>query len=204
MKFFTKNEFIAVFSILSAVVIVSLFNFKIALRRARDTQRRDDLGAIYNAIEKYQLEFGFFPLSTDSGKIKACKPDNYDQIIAELSLLPKFDLEAYLSQLKDCEWGQDGIFDISDETQPPYIKTLPVDPKFDEQISYFYISNSRLFQIYAYLEGEEDEVGYNQAIVNRKIACGEKTCNFGRAYANTPLDKSLAEYENELMEEKSK
>lgn len=204
MKFFTKNEFIAVLSILAAVIIVSLFNFKIALRRARDTQRRDDLGAIYNAIEKYQLEFGFFPLSSESGKIKACKPDNYDQIVSELSLLPKFDLEAYLASLKECEWGRDAIGDITDESQPPYLKTLLQDPKFSENISYFYISNSRRFQIYAYLEGEEDEIGYNQAIVNRNITCGEKICNFGRAYANTPLDKSLQEYENELMEEKSK
>ena len=204
MKFFTKNEFIAVLSILAVVIIVSLFNFKVALRRARDTQRRDDLGAIYNAVEKYQLEFGFFPLSSDAGKIKACKPDNYGEIVTELSHLPIFDQGAYLSKLKECEWGHDSISDLTDDARPRYIKTLPVDPKSDEQISYFYISNSRLFQIYAYLEGEEDEVGYNQAIVNRKIACGEKTCNFGRAYANTPLDKSLAEYENELMEEKSK
>lgn len=204
MKFFTKNEFIAVLSILAAVIIVSLINFKFALRRARDTQRRDDLGAIYNAVEKYQLEFGFFPLSSEDGKIKACKPDNYNQIIAELSLLPKFDLETYLSQLKECEWGRDAISDISDELQPPYLKNIPVDPKSDENISYFYISNSRRFQIYAYLEGEEDEVGYNKGIVSRNIPCGEKICNFGRAYANTPLDKSLEEYENEILRQNQK
>lgn len=200
MKFFTKNEFKAVLTILTAVIIVSLFNFKVSLRRARDTQRRDDLGAIYNAVEKYQLEYGFFPLSSKDGKIKACKPENYEQIIAKLTSTEKFDLEAYLTSLDPCEWGRDAISDLSNKTQPPYIKTIPVDPKSGENISYFYISNSRLFQIYAYLEGEEDEIGYNKGIVSRNIACGVKICNFGHAYANIPLDKSLEEYENELLE----
>jgi type II secretory pathway pseudopilin PulG len=204
MKFFNKSETLGVLIILGIVLIVSLFNFKIALRRARDSQRREDLGAIYNALGSYQAQFGFFPLGSSDGKIKACKPDNFNDLLEEFSKEYVFDTQGYLESLVTCEWGEDAFFDITEAEQTFYLKIIPQDPKTDIGISYFYISNSRLFQIYAYLEGEEDETGYDTTIVNRNLPCGNHICNFGRAYSITPLDKSLEEYENELMEKNSK
>ena len=78
-----------------------------------------------------------------------------------------------------------------------YLERIPSDPKHDEGARYYYVSNGRRFQIYASLEGR-DEDEFSEAILARNLPCGKEICNFGLAYGKTPLDKSLEEYENEL------
>ncbi len=200
MKPFTKNELKGVGIILIAIVLLSLVNFNIALRRSRDVQRRQDLGAISNALNKYYKEFGFFPLSADNGQIKACKGDNFDELVASLNIEEEFDTQAFLSGLVPCVWGKDGLRDLGDDNHPPYMKTIPVDPRQDEGIVYRYLSNGKRYQIYSYLEGENDEIGFTQKIVERNLKCGYQVCNFGKSFGKTPLEKSIEEYENELRE----
>ena len=199
MKPFTKNELKGVGIILIAIVLLALANFNKALRRSRDAQRRQDLGAISNALNKYHQEFGFFPLS-DNGQIKACKGDSFDEFVASLNIEEEFDTQAFLSGLAPCAWGKDGLRDLGDDKHPPYMKTIPVDPRQDEGIVYLYLSNGKRYQIYSYLEGENDEIGYNQKIVERNLKCGEQVCNYGKSFGETPLEKSIEEYENELLE----
>jgi type II secretory pathway pseudopilin PulG len=202
MKFFSKQETIAIVTILLFIAILSLYNFSLALRRARDAQRKVDMGTLYNALNSYQQDYGFYPPSSDGGKIKACKGDNFSAVIADLKRDDELDLEKYFSGLRECEWGVDSFVDVLDEDNRLYINTLPRDPKAENNYSYFYISNNRRFQVYAYLEGESAEVGYDSNILRRSIDCGDVVCNFGRANGSTPLEKSLQEYENELMEKK--
>lgn len=84
-------------------------------------------------------------------------------------------------------------------TLSPYIKNVPRDPQESKGVKYVYITNSKRYQIYASLEVvKQDE--YDSDIEKLKIDCGIRYCNFGRGYSNTPLDKSLEEYENELLE----
>ncbi len=200
MKFFTKNELIGVLVILAFITIASLFNFRVAIRRARDTQRREDLGTIYNALNKYHRDFGFFPLASVDGRMKACKPGNYDEKVAEFSTDAEFDLGGYLDFLLPCGWGKDSLGDLSDDSYPAYLTTIPGDPKQDKGISYHYLSNGKRYQIYAYLEGEETEVGYSGGVRDRQLSCGVEVCNFGRAFGETPLEKDIEEYENELLQ----
>lgn len=200
MKFFSKNEMKGVGIILTFIVIASLVNFSLAERRARDAQRKVDLGTIYNALGRYHQDFGFFPLGSLDGKIKACQPDDFEALTRQLANEGEFNIKRYLEALFPCEWGKDALADLSDDTYPAYLKTIPTDPKQEKNISYFYFSNGRRFQIYAYLEGEETEAGFSREVIARNIACGEMVCNFGRAFGETPLDKSLQEYENELLE----
>ena len=204
MKFFTKRESIGVTIILAIVVLLSLYNFRIALRRSRDSQRRSDLGQISNALEKYHTDFGFLPLNSENGEIKACRPDGFDELVKELAGKRDFDREKYLNALAPCIWGRDPLEDLADERFSAYLETIPNDPKHDIGNSYFYLSNANRFQIYAYLEGGVAEIGYDSAIVARNIKCGSNLCNFGKSFGETPLDKSIEEYENELMQEKSK
>lgn len=201
MKPITKNEIVGVASILLIIGLLSLYNFRIALRRSRDVQRRSDLGQIANALEKYQVDFGFFPLSSEDGKIKACKPSNFDDLVEELAQKKEFDYQKYLTSLDPCKWGVDSLKDLADDSFPPYLSTIPKDPKHNDGIRYFYLSNNNRYQIYAYLEGESKEIGYNLGIVGRNLNCGSRVCAYGKAYAQTPLEKSLEEYENELREE---
>jgi len=79
------------------------------------------------------------------------------------------------------------------------MKTLPRDPQTQKGLAYVYISNGNRFQILAYLEEGSDSDIYDAKLAARAIACGTMTCNVGKAYANTPLDISIEEYEQLLL-----
>lgn len=61
MKPFTKNEYFVTGVIFLFLVVITLLNLNIAVRRSRDVQRRSDLGAVANALETYNEDFGYFP-----------------------------------------------------------------------------------------------------------------------------------------------
>jgi len=190
MKFFTKNELKIIGSILLFISIISFFNFRISIRRARDNQRKNDLGTLQSALEKYASATGMFPLSSPDGKIIACVgPDTY------------FDEELLTwVNVKACDWGKDDLEDFaSDEDKTIFMSPIPIDPKNLDGVSFIYLSNGKRYQLLAHLEGE-DEAEYNYDIKKRDIMCGNEVCNYGRAFSNTPLDKSIEEYENELIE----
>lgn len=199
MKPFTKQEIIGVGLIFLFLTIVTYFNLQISIRKARDAQRRADLGAISDALNDYQAQLGFYPPSED-GKIKACKANNFEEIIGKLQKDPNSVKEGVFATMRACEWGKDSLRDIFNESYQAYLTIIPQDPKEGEGTKYLYFSNTRMFQIYAYLEGEESEVGYNKGIVSRNLNCGNKICNFGKSSGETPLDKSLEEYEIEILQ----
>jgi len=192
MKFFTKREILGIVLIFGFIFLISFSNFKVSLRKARDFQRKNDLRTIYNGLSAYQKDWNVFPLSLE-GKIVACKGS--DTFKNE---------KGQVFNLYPCGWGKDALKDVFDPTYPPYISLLPYGPQQDKEAGYLYLSNGKRFQIYAALEGQ-DEAEYDPAIVKRNLKCGERICNVGLGYGNTPLDKSIEEYENELLEkEKSK
>jgi type II secretory pathway pseudopilin PulG len=186
MRFFSKQEIIVVASIIVLIVAISLQNFKISLRRARDAQRKDSVGTIANGLARYRDDFARFPLSSSDGKILACRP-----------LVSYDDKGKKIVVFEPCEWGKDWLRDALDLNYPAYIETLPSDPRYEFGSHYLYLSNGSRFQIYAALEGE-DEDEYDPKIVERGLDCGEMLCNFGRS-SGVPLDKSIEEYENELL-----
>lgn len=193
---FTNKEIEITLVLLAVIAVFLIINLKVALRRSRDAQRRADINAISDALGRYQKDFGFFPPSTGDGKILGCKNDNFGPIPGEIKDSEKKDY--FYNMLKGCEWGKDSFSDLNNNNYEAYLKTIPVDPKGGRGYSYKYISNTNLFQLYAYLEGEIVENGYRQGIVDRKLQCGVNICNFGKAYGETPLEKSLEEYENEI------
>lgn len=197
MKAFTKNEYTAAGIIFFFLVVITLLNLNIAVRRSRDVQRRSDLGAMANALETYNEDFGYFPPAED-GMIKACPGDKFDEVITDIKDDPTFERKKLFTGLRKCNWGEDGLRDIFDLNYEPYLKIIPQDPSDKGGISYLYISNENLFQVYAYLEGESSEEGYNPGIVKRGLKCGNKICNFGKSYTDIPLDRSIEDYEAEL------
>lgn len=173
MRFFTKGELFAVLGILTVIISISLYNFRISIRRARDAQRKSDLGVIGNSLNLYNEDNGGYPLGTARGEILACEPTVKEG--AGVLYSP-------------CVWGKDSF----SESSP-----LPLDPRTGQGRHYVYISNGKRFQLLASLEGP-DEAEYNPKIVNRNISCGLYLCNFGVGSGNTPLEKSIEEYENEI------
>ena len=196
MKPFSRNEIIGVSIILLIIFGITYYNLQISLRRARDVQRRADISTIHEALLKYQNDFGFFPPATEDGKILACKGDNFKEVIAGLKEENRFDV--LKKGLRGCNWGEDAFRDVTDDSYPPYLERLPADPKANEGLAYLYLSDMKLFQLYAYLEGGSSEEGYRQGIVERNLICGTAICNFGKAYGDTPLEMSIEMYENEL------
>jgi type II secretory pathway pseudopilin PulG len=189
MKFFTKQELKGLAIILLLIFAASLPNFLVSLRRSRDAQRKADLGTIHDSLLRYQADFGSFPISKDN-KIAACEPVE-KKIVNGLTT---FDFSP-------CAWGKDALKDLSDLSYPAYIQVLPLDPNQAKGVGYLYFSNGSRFQVYAALEGKnEDE--YDPKIIKRNLNCGSRICNFGRSYAKTPLDKSIQEYENEINAKK--
>lgn len=186
---FTKKEFAVVSITLLGIMLATYLNLLTSFRRARDVQRKGDLGAIANALSAYQIDIASYPASED-GKIVAC--------------LGGFD-ENNVPQRRACEWRIEGLRDIfyEDPNYPAYINTLPGDPHYKKGVEYVYLSNGRHFQILSALEGE-DEPEFNPQIVARNIMCGTRVCNFGLADGQTPLEKSIEEYENELRMKKLK
>lgn len=190
MKFFTKKELKMISSILFVISVISFFNFRISIRRARDNQRKNDLGTLQIALEGYRNITGSFPLNSPDGKILACKgPDTY------------FDkeTESWIN-FKSCEWGEDELRVFSEFGDSTFINYLPIDPKNSDGSSFLYLSNGRRYQLLAHLEGT-DEAEYDPKIEARGLKCGNKICNYGRSFGSTPLDKSIEEYENELEEQ---
>lgn len=174
---FNRNEALGVWFIFLILGTVTLVNMRGALRKARDAQRKADIRSIHDALLEFQNERGSFPLAFQ-GKIVACdeKTDEKGVTIYE-----------------PCEWHFDGMLS--------YLTRIPSDPYHGKGVRYHYISNGNRYQIYAALEGEnEDE--YDEKILKRNLDCGNRKCNFGRSYAETPLDISIEEYENEVNAKK--
>ena len=61
MKPFTKQEMFGLGIIFLVLTAISFPNFVLSLRRARDQVRRDDMGALQNALENYSIDFHQFP-----------------------------------------------------------------------------------------------------------------------------------------------
>ncbi len=200
MRLFTKQETITVSLIFLVVFTVTFLNMQTSLRRARDAQRKGDLGDISNALEKFRNELGFFPLA-ENGKIKMCKASNFNEILEKVKSKEVFDTELFYQGLRGCEWGKDGLYDVLDDSVPAYMKTLPSDPKTPKGINYIYLGNSNRFQLYTYLEGENEESGYDNRIVDRQLKCGNKICSFGKAYS-VPMERDINDYEKELLKKK--
>lgn len=202
MKPFTKNEIKLTSLILLVILVFTFLNLRVSLRRARDSQRRSDIGAIADALDKYQKEFGFFPPSTADGKILACKGSNFGPIPPGIKESEKRDY--FFKLLEGCDWGKDSLTDVNDDSYEPYLKVIPGDSKQSKGYSYLYVSNTNRYQLYAYLEGGNTEIGYRIGIVERNLKCGINICNFGKAYGETPLERSIEEYENELNKKNEK
>lgn len=190
MKFFTKEEIKKVGLILLILLVASLLNFKGSLRKARDAQRNADLTFIMEKLDEYKSEVGYFPASGGDGTIFACK-DHATVVNLEFKRL---------ENPAPCKWGEDSLINYFSDTPKILIERLPVDPQNRSGVNYIYKSSGSRFQVYASLEGKVGE--YNKKIESLKISCGSRICNFGKAFSDTPLDKSIKEYENELLNKK--
>lgn len=173
MKPFTKTELKALGIIFLILIVISIPNFMISLRRARDQVRKDDMGALQGALGEYFNQFHEFPASSEDGRIIACKAPGDTITLDEFGKLQ--------GKLIPCDWGKDRFEDPASNGQVVYMNILPREPNYQKGAAYRYISDGQHIQILVSLEGK-DEPEYDQKIIARGIYCGNLICNAGRAY----------------------
>jgi len=184
-KFFSKTEAISIILIFILLVAVSIPNFIVSLRRARDQVRRDDLGALVHSLDEYYAELGTFPPSSSDGRIVDClKPGDK----------PYQDKKGqWVVDAIPCEWGVDSFSNLI--TGKAYMSVLPREPYWQDGHSYLYMSDGDRYQIFATMEGK-DEAEVETIIIEKNLPCGNSICNVGRSYA-CDIPKSLSECEEE-------
>ncbi len=188
MKPFKKTEKMALLVIFSVLIIVSVPNFIISLRRARDQVRRDDLGALLHALEEYSVDFKRLPPASEDGEIMDCLNPG-DTLVLNKD-------ETEILNVVPCGWGQKPFVNLV--SGRIYMTLLPRDPSYLKGAKYLYFTDGVRFQLYAAMEGE-DEPEVDDKIVERGLVCGNTLCNVGRSY-NVPTDISIEEYDSKLLE----
>lgn len=175
-KSFKNSEIRGLAIIFLILIAISIPNFVISLRRARDQVRKDDMGALQKVLGEYFNKFHQFPASSADGRIVACKKegdvitqDKYGRIVGDL--VP-------------CDWGRDKLEDLTSNGQGVYMNILPREPNYQKGAAYRYISDGQHTQTLVSLEGK-DEPEYDEKIVARGIYCGNLICNAGRSYGCT-------------------
>lgn len=180
---FSQKEIRVLALILLMLLIFLVPNLLISLRKRRDAQRKADIRDINQAVEAFVDENGFVPRS-ENGQIVACDG--------------QIDQEGVLT-FRPCQWGIES-WPRLDPDKPLYLERIPSDPQHDQGARYYFVSNGKHYQLFAGLEGKK-EAEFDSRIESRQLPCGTRICNFGLAPWKTPLDKSLEEYENELLEQ---
>lgn len=188
MNKFTKPELTGLAIIFAILIAVSIPNFIVSLRRARDQARRDDLGTLVNGFDEYFVDFGVFPPASTDGRVMDCmKPGEK----------PFKDKKGkWIINAIPCDWGKDSFTNLV--SGKVYIPILSRDPDYQKGGKYSYFSDGNRYQIYAAMEGL-DEAEIDPKIIARGLTCGNKICNIGRSY-NVPTDISIEEYDKLLLE----
>ena len=187
MRPFTKSEKISLLIIFIILIAVSVPNFVVSLRRARDQVRRDDMGVLVHALDEYVADNRSLPLASPDGRIMDClasgdKPFQDKKGFWVVNPIP-------------CEWGTDALADLI--TGKVYMPILPRDPGYQKGSNYLYFSDGNRYQLYAAMEGM-DEAEVDSKIIARNLICGVAVCNVGRSY-NVPTDISIEEYDKLLL-----
>lgn len=168
VKGFTRGEILGVLLIFLILGGFSYFNFMESKEKERDEGRKASARLIANALESYHKDFGIFPPSED-GYIVACGESG--------NLVP-------------CQWGRDKLADLRDLNYPPYLNPIPLDPRQGQGYSFYYISNSSEFQIFASLERRIDPE-WSAYVHNLGLPCGREKCNYGITLSRRPVTKFL-------------
>ena len=162
---FTLIELLVVMALLGILTIITVSQFKTAIIKGRDAQRKADLSSLSKALLYYYADYHKFPVSSANGLIE---------------------LES-----GELEWGEDE-FSVTDDGDKTYIymKKLPKENAVNEStiFDYCYVSNETSFQLYGTLEN----LGDKNISVFTNDKCGRDTYNFGYSSPDITLNEDLS------------
>ena len=182
-KYFGRNEILGILGIFIFLILATLYGFVGSALRGRDIQRKLDMGTLVGGLKEYRQKFGNYPDHSADFKIVACKGPSFKVLAA-------------------CRWGIDSLTSQLEANYPPFIPTLPQDPRYKEGYAYYYKSNGRNILVLGFLEDIADPE-YNPKLKALKLPCGIKICNFGRTYQGQILDLNYDLSNNEVLNEKN-
>lgn len=170
MRGFTRKELLGVGAIFLILGGFSYLNFMESKEKERDEGRKAAARLIANALESYHKDFGVFPPSRD-GYILACHD-------------PK--------NVEPCIWGRDKLQDLNDPKYEPYLDPIPLDPRYGQGNSFYYVSSLSEFQVFAHLERRTDPE-WSEYVDRLDLPCGQERCNYGITLSRRPVTKFLEE-----------
>lgn len=163
---FTLIELLVVMALLGILTIITVSQFKTAIIKGRDSQRKADLSSLSKALLYYYADYHSFPAS-DDGFIDLGNGG--------------------------LEWGVDEFKVIEDGKDYIYMKKLPKENSVGTKIfDYCYLSNGTSFQLYGQLENKEDKNIILFPPTKNNI-CGHDTqyYNFGYSSPDIKLEDNL-------------
>lgn len=166
-KGFTLMEILIAMAILGIISSIGFASFTLAIKKARDSERKSDLQQVSKALEAYYSDFGVYPAS-QSDRIAGCGNGIPDDGI---------------DGNQTCSWGASFSLDGG----KVYMKNLPLEGRD----GYFYVyvasTDQRQYQLFARLESEVDP-GIDLSITTLCSEDGQE-CNYGIASSNaTPTE----------------
>lgn len=175
------KESLKVFLVFLLVLTASFYGFSEAKRRERDLKRNADISAVAQALEAYRQAFGYYPQSSDDGRIIACAGEN-TKVLKDRSGFEVREPGAVrdkLVNLVPCDWGNDALRDAVDGNYPAFLELIPQDPLSDNGYSYRYDFKDGKYYVYVSYETKRMP-DYNKNILLQKIDCGIAFCNAAR------------------------
>ncbi len=175
------KDILRLFLIFFIVFLVSVFGFSESLKRERDLRRSEDIGNIARALEDYRRVFGYYPDSSEDGRIIACADDNTKVLRDKTGMSVKESgaLRDKIVDMVPCDWGKDSLRDPLDSNYPPFLEKIPQDPLSYKGFSYIYFFKDGKYFIYAAYETKRMP-DYSKNILYQKISCGVRFCNTAR------------------------
>lgn len=165
---FTLVELLITITIIGILSSIGFSTFSSAQRKAKDTQRKNDLITIAKALEVYNNDYGLYPTS-DTGQIKGCTVDLATEVV--------------------CAWGA-SFQHANTEPDTIYLIALPDDPSSSQDYYYEAAGDRKSYQLYARLENIEDssvprDEDDNPQVYSNTVCGTDIICNFGVSSSNT-------------------
>lgn len=176
-----RKDVLKLFLIFFVVFAASFFGFQESLKRERDQRRSEDIGNIARALEAYKIAFGYYPESSEDGRIVACAGNN-TRVLRDKTGVGIRELGALRDKIVNmvpCDWGQDSLGDPLDDNYPPFLEKIPQDPLANKGLSYKYSFNDGRYFIYTAYETKKMP-DYSKSILDQRIKCGVHFCNSAR------------------------
>lgn len=153
-KGFTLIELLVAIAIIGILASLTLANFTGSQARARDTQRKNDLKIVRDALEQYKIDRGYYPYQNAAGNDMTAVAQTADLNNA-----------AFVTQFNTIAGSSNTVSGLGNTTVGAYLRNSPTDPRNTGNLQYRYAptSSGAGYTLEACLENGQDQQRYKNA-----------------------------------------